>query len=281
MTPTNVQVLVQDLAQTLLNQYDATEAAAISRIAAEEIFGKQALRIPTDISDEQQQHWQEVRSQLISGVPLQYALGRAWFMDLTLKVTPDVLIPRPETEELVEKIIQQTQISKPRILDIGTGSGCIALALKKAMPDAQVSACDTSIAALQIAAENAQQHNLDVTFFQSDILQPDALQHLPTFDLIVSNPPYIHPDEKMDMEQHVLAHEPHLALFTPTEDMFIFYHAIADACISVLRGWLWFEIHAQGGDQVAEILRSRGFQEVTIHRDMQQKNRFVAGRMQA
>lgn len=269
---------MQDLAQSLLVYYDTSEAITIARIAAEEIFGKQSLRVPMEISTEQLHQWDAVHAKLITGMPLQYALSRAWFMDFTLKVSPDVLIPRPETEELVEKIIQQNTLTAPRILDIGTGSGCIALALKKSIPGAQVYACDISANALQLAEENARAYNLDITFFQHDILNA-SLQNLESFDIIVSNPPYIHPDEKTDMQQHVVLHEPHLALFTPSHDWLIFYRAIADICRSHLSGWLWFEVHAQAGELVAEILIERGFQHVSCLQDMQHKNRFVAGRL--
>lgn len=278
MTPAEIHQHMQQLTQALLVHYDLSEATTISRIAAEEIFGKKAMRMEMEITAQQEKLWHELTTKLISGMPLQYALERAWFMDLTLYVTQDVLIPRPETEELVENIIQQNRLVSPRILDIGTGSGCIALALKKGIPAAQVFACDISEAALQVAKLNAQSSALDIHFFQTDILSDAPLQTDTDFDILVSNPPYIHPAEKVDMHNHVVQYEPHLALFAPAHDMLLFYRIIAEKSKSVLNGRLWFEVHAGTGEQVVEILRDKGFQDIALIRDMQHKNRFVTGR---
>lgn len=265
------------LQTALLDQYDDAEARAVVRIAGEEVFGKENVRINAEASSEAVAEWERVCAQLIAGVPLQYALGRAWFMDLTLKVTPDVLIPRPETEELVEMVIRENTVKAARILDIGTGSGCIALALQKHIPGAQVTGIDISVAAVAIARINADANDVPATFECVDIFDAASVDALPVYDLILSNPPYIHPDESVLMHRNVLDHEPHSALFTPADNAFIFYERIADVARTHLRGSLWFEISADTGAQVAEILRQRGFHDVRILRDMQQKERFVTG----
>lgn len=265
------------LQTALLDQYDDAEVRAVVRIAGEEVFGKENVRINAEATSDAVAEWERVCAQLLAGVPLQYALGRAWFIDLTLKVTPDVLIPRPETEELVEMVIRENTVKAPRILDIGTGSGCIALALQKHIPGAQVTGIDISVAAVAIARINADANDVPATFECVDIFDEESVDALPVYDLILSNPPYIHPDESALMHRNVLDHEPHSALFTPADNAFIFYERIADVARTHLRGSLWFEISADKGAQVAEILRQRGFHGVRILRDMQQKERFVTG----
>lgn len=232
-----------------------------------------------DVDAEMLLHWESLSAKLLSGMPLQYALGKAWFMDMTLQVTPDVLIPRPETEEMVEIVITENRHPHPRILDVGTGSGCIALALQKYIPGAQVIGIDISVAAVQLARRNADATGIPATFDHIDIFDENTVHTLPVFDLIISNPPYIHPDDKTLIHSNVLDYEPHLALFTPAENPFIFYERISDIARVRLRGNLWFEISADTGVQVAEIMRRNGFQKIRMMQDMQGKQRFVTGVM--
>lgn len=180
-----------------------------------------------------------VINELIAGKPLQYALGLAYFSDLALKVNQSVLIPRPETEELVSLIVRENNFKNPRILDVGTGSGCIALALAKHIPNSIVSAIDISSDAIALAKENAVSNNLSVNFIQADIFDPKPIVGL-SFDIVVSNPPYVTEYEKEYMSRNVLDFEPHIALFVPDNDPLIFYRGIAAQSVSWLApgGWL-------------------------------------------
>lgn len=268
---------MQKLQAELLTQYDAIEAKAIARVAAEEIFGKLLLQTQEALSATLLHEWEMLSTALKNGIPLQYALGRAWFMDLVLKVSPAVLIPRPETEELVEYIIRENRNAAMRILDIGTGSGCIPIALKRKFPHAQLTAWDVSDEALAIARENAAKYQTDIQFVQQDVFEPSAGITAQRYQLIVSNPPYIHPSEKKEMHAHVLDHEPHLALFTPETDVLIFYRRMITLAGTLLDGQLWFEVHAAHASAVAELLHAAHFSSIRILRDMQGKDRFVTG----
>ena len=214
--------------------------------------------------------------------PLQYILGETEFYSIPLKVNPSVLIPRPETEELVDLIIKSdlSPASPPlRILDIGTGSGCIAIALSKHIPDAVVTAIDISDEALQTAGKNAQMNQAAVRFLHADILQTEkALSLFPeNFDLIVSNPPYIKQDEKSSLSANVLDYEPHLALFTPEDKPLLFYDAIADFALHRLApgGMIFFEINPLCDQDVIDLLQNKGFTHSKIIPDLSHKNRFV------
>jgi len=269
------------LTEQLLQLYDEKEARAIARVAAEETFGKVALRDQVKITEEQQTLWLILQNKLLSGMPLQYALGIAWFMDLKLKVTPDVLIPRPETEEMVALVSERYRELRGNVLDIGTGSGCIAIALQKKFPDAKVIGLDISEAALSVAHENAQTAKVNVTWLQGNILLQETLLADTTFSLIISNPPYIHPDEKQHMHVNVLHHEPHLALFTPESDAYLYYRRIAAFAAKHLQGDIWLETGAGRADAVSEILKEHLFTNVHCLRDMQGIDRFVTASFQS
>jgi len=211
--------------------------------------------------------------------PIQYILGQADFYRLKFKVDEHVLIPRPETEELVDLIIQEQKHKQSlSILDIGTGSGCIAISLKKNLPQAHVSALDVSDEALIIAKQNAQSNQADIIFFKEDILKWDA-NKTDKYDCIVSNPPYICFSEKEEMHKNVLEHEPHLALFVPDEDPLLFYNAIADFSLKCLKtgGKLYFEINASYGLIIKQMLDRKGFKNTTIINDLNNKNRILHG----
>lgn len=206
--------------------------------------------------------------------PIQYIFGHTEWMGLDLRVTPATLIPRPETAELVEWVLHVADKNKPlRVLDIGTGSGCIAIALKKAAPNWQVTGLDISHEALDVAKENAERNNVAIHWQQADILSPCPL---PMVDIIVSNPPYICEKEKVDMQARVLDYEPARALFVPDNDPLLFYRKIAS-----LKGasMLFFEINEAYGEQVCSMLRTIGYTNVELKKDMYGKTRMVFGRL--
>ena len=206
--------------------------------------------------------------------PIQYVFGHTEWMGLDLRVTPATLIPRPETAELVEWVLHVADKNKPlRVLDIGTGSGCIAIALKKAAPNWQVTGLDISNEALEVAKENAQRNNVTIHWQQADIL---SLCSLHMVDIIVSNPPYICEKEKVDMQACVLDYEPAKALFVPDNDPLLFYRKIA-----ILKGApiLFFEINEAYGEQVCSMLRTIGYTNVELKEDIYGKPRMVFGRL--
>lgn len=227
---------------------------------------------------------------LTKGTPIQYIIGHTEFYGLKFKVNPSVLIPRPETEELVEWILSvcssqlavdtsalNPQPSTLNLLDIGTGSGCIAIALKKHLPKANVSAVDISPEALAIAKENALLNEVGVDFIEDDILNHSSYYHS-KFNIIVSNPPYIKEEEKSEMHQNVLAYEPHTALFVSNDRPLIFYEAIADFGLENLKrgGTLFFEINAGLSKETIQMLGGKGFIDIRLKIDMQGKERMVS-----
>ena len=208
--------------------------------------------------------------------PIQYILGVAEFFGLELNVQPGVLIPRPETEELVDWICKTKIPATVKMLDIGTGSGCIPLALKNELPAAEVMAVDVSENALLIATENAQKHQLEVTFELADILKWHE-RSWPRFDVIVSNPPYVMEREKKQMEANVLEYEPGVALFVSDTDPLIFYRTIAQFASKQLNesGYLFFEINENLGDEMVELVKQLGFKSIELRRDLNGKNRML------
>jgi len=225
--------------------------------------------------------FEEAIVNLLNNVPLQYVLGKAYFMDLELDVNPSVLIPRPETEELISLILQENPSEKLhagfKILDMGTGSGCIAIALKHYLPASDVSAIDISDAALRIAQVNAVKNKATVTFIQADILNSASLDSFSEFGLIVSNPPYVSNGEKQFIQSNVLDYEPHIALFVPDDDPLIFYRSIIKFSLTHLspEGSLWFEINEMFGEALRDIALGQGFAEVNIIFDIRGKRRFL------
>ncbi|MDR1631288.1 MAG: peptide chain release factor N(5)-glutamine methyltransferase [Dysgonamonadaceae bacterium] len=213
--------------------------------------------------------------------PIQYILGETEFYELKFKVNEQVLIPRPETEELVERILNEFTVHRSpfTVLDIGTGSGCIAVALSKFLPGTEVYASDISEKALEVALENARNNQTDVRFVRHDIF--DAWpENLPQqFDVIVSNPPYVTPEEKDGMSKNVLNYEPHQALFVPKEKPLLFYERIADVARERLKpnGRLYFETSAVYGKDTADMLRNKGFETVRLFRDISGKERILTG----
>ncbi|MEG0949161.1 MAG: peptide chain release factor N(5)-glutamine methyltransferase [Bacteroidales bacterium] len=209
--------------------------------------------------------------------PIQYVLGSAPFLDYEFHVRPGVLIPRPETEELIELIGRENPKAGLQVLDIGTGSGCIAVSLALRLPEAKVTAFDISDDALAIARENATLNNAQVNFRQTDILNYDPTPEKALFDIIVSNPPYVCESEKEEMTDNVLKYEPHLALFVPDTDPLLFYRQIARHALTLLRpeGKLYYEINARFGRETKEMLEQLGYRDVVIIQDIHQKERMI------
>ena len=224
---------------------------------------------------------QTMAKRIAEGEPPQYVVGRARFCGMYLQVTPATLIPRPETEGLVDIITDHNSTARDlHILDIGTGSGCIAIALARALPFARVDACDISADALIIAEDNARQLHASVNFAQCDILH-EPIPNEPIYDVIVSNPPYIARSEAADMEARVLDFEPHTALFVDDNDPLIFYRAIARYAHAALKpkGMLYFEINPLFAKQLEQMLYDEGFNYVDIQRDFCQRQRFAIARL--
>lgn len=261
--------------------YNEEEAKQLFYLTAEHISGwnrSQLLMNKDHILDaEQLRIYKNTLEALKEGKPLQYIFSEAWFYGLKFKVNGSVLIPRPETEELVEWILESITASKARIsslIDIGTGSGCIAIALKKNLQQAEVSALDVSAEALAVAAENAALNGTVINFIQSSII---GYHTEVKYDIIVSNPPYITEDERAAMHDNVLQHEPHLALFVTNENPLVFYKSIADFALDQLRpeGKLFFEINEYLGKETVDMLADKGFRNIELKRDMQGKERMI------
>jgi release factor glutamine methyltransferase len=214
--------------------------------------------------------------------PLQYILGKADFYGLKFIVNENVLIPRPETEELVQHIIQDLKnknIDHAEILDIGTGSGCIPVSLMKHISNANVHAMDISERALEVARQNSELNNVNVNLLKDDILSPVGQYQSGSYDVIVSNPPYIRLSEKDQMEKNVLSFEPHLALFVDDDDALLFYRKIAEFAVKYLRkeGSIYFEINADLGPETKALIEKMGFKNVVLIKDMSNKNRILRG----
>lgn len=214
---------------------------------------------------------------ILAKEPIQYVLGYAWFMGKRFEVSPAVLIPRPETEELVDEVLRRIQHkTSGRLIDFGTGSGCIPIVIKNNMPQWQVSALDLSAGALSVAQNNAVVYHAQVDFFQDDILKLENAKG--EVDVIVSNPPYVLMRDQAQMQKQVLNHEPHLALFVPDNDPCLFYRKIVEWSQGHLcsGGLIAFEVHEEHASGVADLLSNAGF-EAEVMKDLQDKDRFVFG----
>lgn len=267
----------KELWQGLKNRYDEQEAKAVARYLLEVGYGLTMSDILCGEAERLDDAHLKVQLQrLQAGEPVQYVVGRAEFCGRQFVVRPGVLIPRPETEDMLSLFSRK----RKHILDIGTGSGCIAITLALEIPEAQVEAWDISDQALAIARENAQRLGAEVEFKIKDVLslQPTTSNLQPTaFDLIISNPPYICEKERKDMGQHVLEHEPEIALFVPDNDPLLFYRAIAQYGKTALtpNGTLAFEINPLYAEELKKMLSDLGYHDIAIHEDRFFKKRFV------
>ena len=259
--------------------YTAEEVSALLRIVCCDLLGQ----APTDyylgkdivLSSKKEQELEDILQRLSRFEPLQYIEGRTLFLGREFWVAPGVLIPRPETEELVELMLKEIP-ADARILDVGTGSGCIAISLAKELPDALVTAWDVSPEALSVARANARKLQADVRFVECDVLACQV-DEVGLYDVIVSNPPYVTEAEKADMEPNVLQWEPSLALFVPDDDPLRFYRRIAVLGRDMLAdgGRLYFEINRAYGREMVEMLRTMGYVRVRVKKDLSQNDRFV------
>ena len=238
-----------------------------------------ALNPNFELSDAEVKKWNAILADLQQEKPIQYITGEAWFYGLQFEVNENTLIPRPETEELVEWIIEsqksKVQSQKCEILDIGTGTGCIPISLKTNLPQANVSAIDVSEKALEVAKRNAVSNKVDISFIQADILEVEDLnQH---FDIIVSNPPYVRNLEKQEIKKNVLDYEPHLALFVEDTDALLFYRKIAQLALKNLapNGLLFFEINQYLGKETVELLENFGFKNIELKKDIYGNDRMI------
>ncbi|MCD8185283.1 MAG: peptide chain release factor N(5)-glutamine methyltransferase, partial [Rikenellaceae bacterium] len=258
--------------------YPPEEGRAITFQLFESLLGlrREDIFLLSEAECEPSEAISQAVEQLLHHRPLQYILGETEFYGLPFYVNEKVLIPRPETEELVQWIIHDYKGTSPRILDIGTGNGAIAVSLAKNLPEASVFAVDISSGALETARENARLNQVNVQFTQADILQehPEGI-----FDVIVSNPPYVRKTEKSLMRRNVLDHEPDIALFVPDDDPLLFYRRIAELAKSRLNdnGTLYFEINEAFGPQIQELLSALGYTEIEIRSDIFGKDRMAKG----
>ena len=264
--------------------YGEREARSITKLVLETELELSSVHLTFErfrlLTQPQQQRLQLILERLSKHEPVQHILGEADFYGLKFKVNKNVLIPRPETEELVEWAISLIKITGGEglhILDIGAGTGCIPIALAKTLKLANIEACDVSEEALQLAAENNVLNATNVRFFKLDILIEPLTED--SYDLIISNPPYIAQSEREDLAPHVINFEPHLALFAPTEDALIFYKSIAKKASSALKngGILLFEINEAKGPEVVELLTGFGYREIELRKDLSGKDRMIKG----
>ncbi|MGC8865270.1 MAG: peptide chain release factor N(5)-glutamine methyltransferase [Bacteroidales bacterium] len=263
--------------------YDEREAQALARQVFDELLHIPPSRLLAEpdrlLTESEILAIHFAFKDLLEGKPIQYVMGKAFFRGFELQVQPGVLIPRPETEELVEWIVENSFVKQGcRILDIGTGSGCIALSLALELKNPTVFALDNSDTALSVARANARKHQAEIIFLKADILEPETWSDLPQhLDVIVSNPPYVRQSERAQMHINVKAYEPEEALFVPDEDPLKFYRAIAKAAHSCLKqaGRLYFEINEEFAKETAQLLNATGFRDIEVKKDFRGKDRFV------
>lgn len=273
--------LIERIHNALTHTPDRNERNAIARAVCCDLLGLSAtsyyLKEVVALTTVQEERLANILGRLQQGEPLQYIEGRAPFCGMDFAVEPGVLIPRPETAELVDRIAQEHGREEPRILDMGTGSGCIAISLDRKIPGARVEACDLSEKALAVAEENNRRNGTGVSFFKYDILSKGkGLPH--SYDIIVSNPPYIRQSEQAGMERHVTEWEPHTALFVPDNDALLFYRAIAETGLTgALRtgGFIYVEINQLLGEETVGLFESYGYREVTLSKDFCGNDRMI------
>lgn len=267
------------LREQLSKSYEPQEANALARIIFCDMLGQSNVDYylckDMDLSGNEEEKVKSILQRLEKYEPIQYIEGKKYFSGREFFVRQGVLIPRPETEELVELAAQACK-PNAKILDIGTGSGCIAISLAKKLPEAEVHAWDISEAALEVAKQNNEQLSASVHFEQHDILTYQATGE-ETFDLIISNPPYITESEKAEMEANVLAWEPSIALFVPDNDPLLFYRRIGELALRMLtpNGKLFFEINRAYGDATKQLLCNQGYRNIHIQKDLSGNDRFV------
>lgn len=279
-----------NLYETISPIYEHREARNISEWIIEDITGwnrsKRIIFQDIFLTTVQLEKFELYKKELLEGRPVQYVLGSSWFCGMSFFVDERVLIPRPETEELIDTIKKtftqkiETDKYQPRIIDIGTGSGCIAISIKKIFPHWEVWAVDKSTSALEVAAKNAKDLEAEIIFKKADILKQPKIDTIPAYDVIVSNPPYVPLADKNEMEDHVKNYEPHLALFVADNDPVLFYKSIIAFSKHhlLIDGMIFFETHEKYANHVAQLLKENEFEEVKVTQDMQGRDRIVSGK---
>lgn len=282
-TITDARLLFNYLKQEVSKYYDEREAGSISYHLLEKFFGldKNDVIAKKPVSSENinKPYFAQIFKRVKAMEPVQYITGRAFFYGRAFEVNRSVLIPRPETEELVDLIVRENTAPNLKVLDIGTGSGCIAISLKLELTAPEMYALDIDADALAVAGNNAVQNNASVTFMQHDILKETPSEV--NFDIIVSNPPYVRKKESKLMNKNVLNYEPHVALFVPDKDPLLFYKRIITLSKSLLKqqGKLYFEINEAYGQELKDYMASNNFEEVEIFQDFQGKERMIKGQL--
>lgn len=278
ITISSIRKVIQNELKPL---YPNTEVEGLERIILEETLENSWFTIISQgnitVNETQVARIHQLIAELKTYRPIQHILGYSWFYDLKFQVSPNVLVPRQETEELVHLIIQENNTQAKHILDIGTGSGCIAVSLAQNLPKSTVAAYDISAEALQIAKTNTLQNNAQVNYHKFDILNETQNPTQKNFDIIVSNPPYVRNSEKKHMHDNVLKHDPHLALFVDDSDPLIFYRKIGEYALKHVNqnGLLYVEINEALGRETAQLFNQQGFTNTKIIKDLQGKDRFV------
>jgi release factor glutamine methyltransferase len=279
------EVAEQILNTALVGLYENREASTIAGMVMEFVTGKSKMDrwlIKHElVSDTHVERLAQYTNELVTGKPVQYVIGEAWFMGLCLQVTPDTLIPRPETEELVNWCAQwataNIKSSTPlKILEVGTGTGCISIALQQKLPFAKITALDISAAAIKVATNNAAKYKVSITFKAQDFLNETCWPDLGSYDIIISNPPYIADMEKENMAKHVLDFEPHTALFVPDNNALLFYNAIANFGNNHLSnaGALFVEINQALGKQTQEVFVQNNYNTL-LKKDLFENDRMI------
>ena len=280
-----LQTLQNDFVSEISGIYDDREAENIFHLVVDHLTGinmKAGAGKDFTPDDLFYTKLEEIEHRLLNHEPIQYIINEAWFYDVPFYVDNRVLIPRPETEELVHWVVkEQTGREYFTLLDIGTGSGCIPITLKRKLPAGTVYSCDISKCALDVAQKNARQYQTDIRFLELDFLNSNTWEELPTFDIIVSNPPYIPESDSGTMHNNVLHHEPHLALFVANNNPLVFYEAIALMGKKLLnkKGAIYVEIHESLGNATVELFEKQGYQTL-LRKDMQNRDRMVKAILQ-
>jgi release factor glutamine methyltransferase len=264
----------------LRKRYPEGEAASVTRHILEHV-GYPVTRLLMEPSNRPGttilSQIKEIVAEINTGRPIQYILGYTYFLDMKISLNDHVLIPRPETEEMVYRIRKSQEIDPGRILDLGAGSGCIALALKKCYPNSYVAGVENSKDALKVAMQNSRFHRLHIDWIVADMLKGSTVNFPGQLDLMVSNPPYVRESERFRMRSNVLDFEPHEALFVSDDDPLIFYSAIISIAEEALssNGVIWVEINENLGNETSRIFESAGFRQVTVIQDIHGKERFI------
>ena len=271
------------LLEELRQIYTENESDAMARLIMEHVGYplSMALRDPLYTPEPSvSARIDQILAEMRTGKPIQYVLGLTHFCELPIRVNPSVLIPRPETEELVELIKDRARTPPGRIMDLGTGSGCIALALKHAFPESEVWGADISDDALSMARENGRLNGLQVSWVRFDLLDTQIPESWEPFGLVVSNPPYVLKSERREMAPHITEFEPSSALFVEDHDPLLYYRAIASFSSRFLsgKGETWVEIHEKMGKETSLLFKKQGFREVSILKDIHEKERYIHAR---